>query len=111
MRSEIGELDQRIQIEREASSDDGMGGYTSTWSVLHGPIWARVRPMSGRERQFAAQVDAISDYVVIIRNRDLDESDRIKWVSNGNRILNIRAIHREPRAEFIKIDVELGANQ
>lgn len=111
MRAEVGELDQRIQVEREVSSSDGMGGYTSTWSVTHGPLWARVRPKSGRERQFSAQVQDLSDYVVIMRNRDLDEADRIKWVSNGNRILNIRAIHREPRAQFIQVEVELGANQ
>jgi SPP1 family predicted phage head-tail adaptor len=111
MRGQIGEMDDRIQIEQESRVADGMGGYELTWTVRHGPMWAAVRPMSGRERQFADQVRAESGYVVIIRNREVFEGDRIKWINGGNRLLNIRAVHRKPRSNYLKMEADMGVAQ
>lgn len=102
-----GELDQRINIEAEISTPDGMGGTTTSWQVV-AAVWAKVRPLTGNERTAAAQVESPAKYAVIIRNRAVSENQRIKWVSNGNRLLNIRFIGREQRAMYIKIEAEIG---
>jgi len=102
-----GELDQRINIEEEVATPDGMGGTTTAWQLV-AAVWAKVRPLTGTERTAAAQVESPAKYAVIMRNRDISENQRLKWVSNGNRLLNIRFIGREQRAQYIKIEAEMG---
>mgnify|MGYP001069224430 CR=1 FL=1 len=102
-----GELDQRINIEEEVATPDGMGGTTTAWNLV-AAVWAKVRPLTGKERTAASQVESPATYAVIIRNRAISENQRIKWVSNGNRLLNIRFIGREQRSQYIKIEAEMG---
>jgi len=106
-----GELDQRIVIEREVFTSDGSGGQVQAWETAHGPMWAKVRPQSGMERARSDQVQEEAKYVVIIRNRPVLENQRLRWVSNGNLIMNIRYVERAPRALYIKLEVELGVAQ
>lgn len=103
-----GELDQIIQIESEVSASDGMGGTVRSWVSDGQQIAAKVRPMSGRERENADQVEASSMYVVFLRNRSITEKQRIRWVSFGNRILNIRFVALTPRSHFLRVEAELG---
>lgn len=111
MRISAGEMDERIQIERETQTTDSMGGFTSTWAIQSGPMWAHVRPMTGAERERQEQVQSPAMYTVVIRNRSVNAKDRIKWLSNGNEILNIRYVAQDPKADFIAIECEGGVNQ
>lgn len=106
-----GELDERIVIEREDTTPDGSGGKVDTWVTAFGPMWAKVRPQSGAERARSDQVQAEAKYMVFIHNQQVSESHRIRWESNGNRILNIRYVARSPRDLYIKIEAEEGVAQ
>lgn len=102
---QIGELDQRITIQREVRGDDGMGGSDLTWETV-AEVWAHVRPMSGRELERAHKVGAETMYLVVIRNRpDVDESCIILW--RGKR-LNIRTVKLRPRSLWLEMDAEMG---
>lgn len=84
-----GRLDQRITIERETLTDDGIGGKVSAWSTL-AAVWAGVKPMSGREAIDRGGVVAVSKVRFTIRNSiDVVETDRIVW---GGKLYNIREI-------------------
>ena len=111
MKLDPGELRERIYIEEEVTTPDGSGGSTTEWQTKFGPLWAHVRPMRGTERGHAGQQQAESLYKVFIRTRDIDPAYRIRWGSNGNRILNIRFVAHSPRDEFMPIDAELGVQQ
>jgi hypothetical protein len=52
-----GELDQRITLQSLALVSDGGGGSTETWSNV-AILWAKVVPMSGRERLQADQLES-----------------------------------------------------
>lgn len=88
-----GRRDQRIRFEKQARTGDGGGGYTVDWQNRHA-VWVRaaVEPISGREQLSAMQIEGRPMYRVTIPNqiRDVTLEDRIVWLSNGNRILNIR---------------------
>jgi SPP1 family predicted phage head-tail adaptor len=101
----IGELDQRVTIQRELRVDDGMGGSTLTWETV-ATVWAHVRPMSGRELERAQKVGAETMYLVVIHNRsDVDESCTLLW--RGKR-LNIRTVKLRPRSTWLEMDTEMG---
>jgi SPP1 family predicted phage head-tail adaptor len=108
MNIDPGEMTDRIMFEVESSTDDGYGGKVKNWVADGSEMWARVRPMSGGERAQANQVEASAMYAVIIRNRPVSPASRIKWVNNGNQILNIRFPGQDTRAQYIKIEAELG---
>lgn len=102
-----GELDQRISIQTEQTTADGMGGTTTSWSTV-ATVWAKVRPLTGKEREQGLQVESPATYAVIMRNRTVSEAQRLKWDSNGDLILNIRFVGRQARAQYIKIEAEMG---
>lgn len=107
MAYEIGELDQRIALQRRTRTRDDAGGATTTWTT-YATVWALVRPLSGRERERLMREEATANYLVVIRERDdVLPSDRIQWRS---RELNIRFIKsRGARAMYLEIEAELGA--
>ena len=43
-----GELDQRVTVQRQTLTQDGLGGDALAW-VDQGAYWCHVRPLSGRE--------------------------------------------------------------
>lgn len=49
-----GTLSKRIRIMKERATADGMGGRDVAW-VLHREVWAEVRPLNGREMEWAMQ--------------------------------------------------------
>jgi SPP1 family predicted phage head-tail adaptor len=101
-----GEMDQRVRIERKADVADGMGGFTSGWTTV-ATVWAKVEPVSGRERDMAAQTEAPRNYRITIRRRaDLLDSDRLVW---SRRTLNIRFIaDAGGRQAYLLLDAEMG---
>jgi SPP1 family predicted phage head-tail adaptor len=87
-----GDLDQRVTIQTEARTSDGGGGYAVTWA--DGPtVWAKLTPASGREQLQAEKLESSTIYRVEIRRGPaLKSADRIIWVTNGQRPLNVREI-------------------
>jgi SPP1 family predicted phage head-tail adaptor len=102
-----GELDQLITVQRETLTDDGMGGQEIALTNVATDIWAKARPLSGKEYDRHDKLNASAMYLFVIRARDdLNESDRIIW--NGN-TYNIRSIlPRGSRSLYLEIDAERG---
>lgn len=89
MKFRPGELDQRIELQKESRVSDGMGGATVTWQT-QATVWAHVRPLRGSERLQADTMEAPARYLVVVRYRqDVSESWRIAW--NG-KVMNINFI-------------------
>jgi len=107
-RYEIGELDQRVELQKFTRSPDGQGGFTETWTT-EATVWAHVRPQTGREREFADRQTAEAGYLVVIRYRDdVDETWRFKWLNTG-RLMNIRYVQqRGGRELYLPIEAERG---
>jgi len=101
-----GELDQRVTLQRPDSAPDGRGGVTKGWSDI-ATVWARVRPISGRERAAAGQIEAAATYRVTIRRRtDITADCRIVWQGI---VMNIRSVPASgSRAMWTVIDCEAG---
>ncbi len=101
-----GRLDERISIEQQGHTDDGLGGRTVAWTAL-GSAWAQVTPLQGRESEARGGVVATQTYRVTVRNRsDVDESMRVQW---RGRTMNIRRIEWPgPRDLYLNIIVEQG---
>lgn len=101
-----GELSQRVTFKRKAQTTDEYGTVSEALTDV-ATVWAHVRPMSGRERVQAQQVEANANYLVVVRNRDdLTEADVIVWRGQN---LNIRFIKdRGPRAMYLEIEAERG---
>lgn len=101
-----GDLDQRVRVETQATAADGYGGGALTWTLL-AEVWARVRPMSGRERVEAAAVEAPALYRFVIRRRgDLTEAARLVWNGHGYSIRFIA--DGGGRDLYMTIDAERG---
>ncbi|WP_372400737.1 phage head closure protein (plasmid) [Azospirillum sp. HJ39] len=102
----MGELDQRVTIQAETETPDGRGGYTKGWSAV-ATVWARVRPLSGRERQNAQQTEASVSYGVVIRRRtDVTTACRLIW--NG-KVMNIRFVGEAgTRDPWLSLECEAG---
>jgi SPP1 family predicted phage head-tail adaptor len=100
-----GELDQRVSFLRETKVDDGMGGNTVTWPPI-ATVWAKVRPMSGTEREHSDRLNAQANYLIVIRYRsDITEKDVAEWKGT---IFNIRFSKDEPRSTFLAMEAERG---
>lgn len=109
-RYEIGELDQRVELQKEVRTPDNMGGFTSEW-VTEDTVWAHVRPLRGSERDQADRTQAEGGYMVVIRWRgDVTEAWRIRWV-NRDRIFNIRFIQDGGQRDlYLPMEVEAGVS-
>ena len=80
--SVTGKLRERITIERQTSTDDEMGGRVTSWNALFS-LWAEVVPMSGYQRDQAAQTASPRNYRITVRKSSLSSqiqnTDRIAW--------------------------------
>ncbi len=88
-----GAMDQRIQFQSHGTTDDGYGGQTDAWSDVGSPVWCRIVPKSGAEDDDGGQITAMARYTITMWHDTsvaLDASMRIRWVTNGDKILNIR---------------------
>ena len=86
----IGNMRSRITIQTLGGSTDAGGGQTTTWSALDTPIWAHIRPLSGREIQMAnAQVGVVTHEIRIRYRTDVTTAHRILL---GSRTFNIKVV-------------------
>jgi SPP1 family predicted phage head-tail adaptor len=85
----IGDLNQRITIQSQTRTADGMGGWTETWATL-ATVWAAVWPVSAREILKAGQTSMEITHRIKIRYRaGVDPSYRILF---GTRYFSIMSI-------------------
>lgn len=108
MRYRIGELDERIELQKQTHEDDWQGGVIETWTT-QATVWAAVRARTGRERMHSDMLAAERGYQVVIRNRadlDIRENWRIVWRGLA---MNIRFIeYGGPRDIYLVMDAEKG---
>lgn len=96
----IGDLRQRVGIQRAVRVADGGGGAEETWEML-AEVWAAVLPLTGFER---VEADAVSGHVtheIWLRYRD-DVTPDMRF-RLGRRLFDVRAvIDIEERRRFLK---------
>lgn len=100
-----GELDERVAIQARSRTPDGAGGYSEAWSTV-ATVWARVRPLSGRERLLGEQLEAPRNYRVTIRRRAVTADHRLLWRGVA---LNVRFAPLVGSRELYQdLDCEMG---
>ena len=64
-----GEMQKRISIESKSpETRDAHGGFIETWAeVTDGERWAKITPISGKERNQGDQVKALRSHVISMR--------------------------------------------
>jgi len=105
-----GELRERISIERATTVADGAGGQTVTWAAVYpSGVWAKVRPVRGREEERLGRLSTVETYLITVRfGIDVTVLDRIVW---RGKTLNVRAAQdREGTREFTTCEAEAGVS-
>lgn len=84
-----GELRHLVTLQRPSGARDAVGGRVTTWDA-QGEVHAKIEPIQGRERFYAAQRQASTSHMVTVRygpeTRDIDATWRIKF---GTRIFTV----------------------
>lgn len=106
---QVGMLDERVRFERYQSGDDGYGGQSITWPEI-ATVWAKVQPLSGRERDMASQSESPRNYRIFVRRDSITAAitpkDRAVWRGKN---MNIRFVaDKGPRAQFLEMEAEEG---
>jgi SPP1 family predicted phage head-tail adaptor len=101
----IGKLDQRVTIQTRTAASDGGGGTTYAWATV-ATVWAHAKPRVARETMQEGRINASQVITFTIRNRAIDETQRLVWRGEA---YNIRAVMREgPRPLYLAVDAERG---
>ena len=91
-----GELDQKIAFKRPCRESDGMGGYTVLYDDIDTHVWAKVRPLSGKEVDRFDKLNAEELTLFVTRKRvDINEGDFIVFDGidfNIRRIPSFRSV-------------------
>lgn len=111
-RIQVGELNNRIKVQRRSATLGQLGHEIDSWSDI-ASVWARIRPVSGRERIKMLGVEPELTHIIYIRYRD-DLTPMIDMMScrimSGNRIFNItNAFDLEEKKQFICFECVEGS--
>lgn len=100
-------LRQRVTLQEETQTADGVGGYTRSWNDV-AELWVEISPLNGKEKLFAMQRQSTVTHRVVLRFRDgIKASQRLMF---DNRALYIQSISGLGKsAEFLELLVEEGA--
>lgn len=104
----IGSLTQRVTVQQEgASSADGGGGYTQTWTTFAASVPARIEAAQAREEVLGQKLAEVVTHAVTIRWLDgVTAGMRLLF---GTRAFNIRGvIDLEERRRFMVLACEEG---
>jgi SPP1 family predicted phage head-tail adaptor len=78
----IGELNRRVTMQRPVQTEDEGGGKTIVWQDV-AEVWAKVEPVSSREKFFAGQTMSEVTHRIILRHRtDVRNEMRIRFGEN-----------------------------
>lgn len=102
----VGELRERITVERATTVSDGAGGQTVTWTGAY-TLWANVTPVRGREQEHLGRLATVETYLITVRHGpSITTKDRILW---REKALNITAAQdREGTRQWLTIEAEAG---
>lgn len=90
-----GELDEKIEFYENVRVDDGMGGVSLTPQAIESDVWAKVRPLTGKETERFDKLNADELTLFVTRFRtDIEEDHLINW---GGESFNIRHIPKKSR--------------
>ena len=90
-----GELKERVILQSRSVTKDAYGQDTITW-ISTATVWARVRPVHGREFFAAAQVQQEQTVKVVVRYRtDVQPTWRLVWQGRAHDITGVIPIGRE----------------
>ena len=108
-RVRIGELRHRLSIQAERAASDGGGGLTDPCAdpVTVATVWGKIEPLTGGERQHAAQIQDRFSHRIVIRHRTgITAAMRVVF---GARAFNIRAvIDPGERGRFLELLCDEG---
>jgi len=90
----VGEMKQRIIIEKKTETTDGVGGFTAVWST-HVTVFARVESVSGNERKFAGRLQEEITHVITCRSKSVLNTTAEMRVSFQNRLFQIKSVFRK----------------
>lgn len=100
----IAELRHRIAIQSITEVSDGQGGKTESWSTV-ATVWARIEPVSSRERLYSDKLEYQRTHKIAIRYRS-DITNDMRILFNG-RYFQIKAVYSpDEREAYTFIDAE-----
>lgn len=102
----IADLRHRVVIESLSNSTDSQGGQVTTWST-YATVWAKLEPVSSKERMFAMNIQYQRSHKAFIRRRSdltFTTSMRLTFDSRTFQIKGIREI--DERNEWLALDLE-----
>ncbi len=84
-----GELKHRIKYQTKTNTEDSSGSFTESWTDA-ATVWAKIRPISGREYTALQQTQSEMSHEVTIRWRaGVDTAGRFLF---GTRVFDIEAV-------------------
>ena len=111
----IGDLNQRIRVERKVrkESGDGAGNYEEGWAEFIASRAARIAPTRGGEELLANRLAGVESFDIWLRKdpqtRTIVVGDRIIDARDEARIFNIRWIgNLDERGRFLLLQAQSG---
>jgi SPP1 family predicted phage head-tail adaptor len=103
-RRTLADFDKRITFEKPVKTPNGQGGFITTWSTIC-TVWARILPISAKEKRRADQTVMTETHTISIRyRRDIKATCRCKY---KNRYFSIIAlINPEEANEWLDINAK-----
>ena len=100
----IGDLRHRITFQTLSRTPDGQGGFVESWSDLV-TVWARVKPVSSREKLYGQRLIYQRSHEVIIRHRE-DVNQEMRFLYDGRTFQVKGARAPDERRFFLIVDAE-----
>jgi len=84
-----GQMDQRVTLRVQGTAEDALGQRIAGWSDVV-TVWARVRPVKGREYEAAGAEQALSEFEIDIRWRaGVTTAMRARWRGRDHDVLAV----------------------
>jgi SPP1 family predicted phage head-tail adaptor len=102
----IGQMRERITVQRATRTPDGIGGGATTWADVY-TLPARAQAIRGAEGVSGGRLVTVETYLFVIRfGPTITTRDRIVW---SGRYWNITSVaDRENRRQYLTIEATAG---
>lgn len=92
-RLSAGQLNQRIQIQSQDGTENGLGERVGSWVNEGDPIWAAARPLRGTKRAEAGALHLAVDTVFFVRWKPgISAANRLLWEGRAYDIVSAEPI-------------------
>lgn len=105
-----GMMRDRIRVVRKTRVARADGGYDMSDTTVQ-ERWARIEPVGSSEGQEAGRQHSSVGYTVTVdaRGADVTADDKLLWLTNSNRVLNVRGVQTVMRrAMLLEIKCDSG---